>query len=133
MKLLKLRWLSVLVFVMVSVETLPAQTTPPADLDGYVANVLKTFEVPGLSVAVVKDGKTVLAKGYGVRKLGSPTAVDENTLFGDRFQHQSVTAISFSPSTIHQKPSAISSTGNTIRSKRIGATARSRMPFSPSR
>src|SRR6267142_1657712 len=82
MKLLKLRWLSVLVFVMVSVETLPAQTTPPADLDGYVANVLKTFEVPGLSVAVVKDGKTVLAKGYGVRKLGSPTPVDENTLFG---------------------------------------------------
>jgi len=33
-------------------------------------------------VAIVKDGKTVLAKGYGVRKLGNPTPVDENTLFG---------------------------------------------------
>jgi len=36
----------------------------------------------GLSIAIVKDGKTILAKGYGVRKLGAPTSVDENTLFG---------------------------------------------------
>ena len=82
MKLTVLRWLSVLVLVMICVQALPAQTTPPADLDSYVARVQKTFEVPGLSVAIVKDGKTVLAKGYGVRKLGNPTPVDENTLFG---------------------------------------------------
>ena len=61
----------------------PAQTNaPPADLDSYVARVLKTFEVPGISVAIVKDGKVVFAKGYGVRKLGEPATVDENTLFG---------------------------------------------------
>ena len=59
-----------------------AQSAPPADLDTYVARALKTFAVPGLSLAIVKDGKTVVAKGYGVRKLGSPTLVDENTLFG---------------------------------------------------
>jgi CubicO group peptidase (beta-lactamase class C family) len=59
-----------------------AQSTPPSDLDTYVARSLKTFEVPGLSLAIVKDGKTVLAKGYGVRKLGASTPVDENTLFG---------------------------------------------------
>jgi CubicO group peptidase (beta-lactamase class C family) len=59
-----------------------AQSGPPADLDTYVARALQTFEVPGLSVAIVKDGKTVLAKGYGVRKLGASTPVDENTLFG---------------------------------------------------
>jgi CubicO group peptidase (beta-lactamase class C family) len=82
MKRSVLRSLSVLIFVLVCVQVLPAQTTPPADLDTYVANVLKTFEVPGVSVAIVKDGKTVLAKGYGVRKLGTSTPVDENTLFG---------------------------------------------------
>ncbi|HWY21889.1 MAG TPA: serine hydrolase [Candidatus Acidoferrum sp.] len=60
----------------------PAQTGPPSDLDSYVVRVLKTFEVPGLSIAIVKDGKTVLAKGCGVRKLGAATPVDENTLFG---------------------------------------------------
>jgi CubicO group peptidase (beta-lactamase class C family) len=62
--------------------SIQAQTAPPLDLDSYVARVLKTFEVPGLCVAIVKDGKTVLAKGYGVRKQGAPTPVDENTLFG---------------------------------------------------
>lgn len=58
------------------------QSAPPSDLDSYVARSLKTFEVPGLSLAIVKDGKVVLAKGYGVRKLGSTAVVDENTLFG---------------------------------------------------
>jgi CubicO group peptidase (beta-lactamase class C family) len=77
-----MRSFSFLVFVMACVQILPAQTAPPADLDSFVAKALKTFQVPGLSVAIVKDGKTVLAKGYGVRKMGNPTPVDENTLFG---------------------------------------------------
>lgn len=59
-----------------------AQQGPPADLDDYVERSMKTFEVPGMAVAIVKDGKVVLSKGYGVRKLGDPTPVDENTLFG---------------------------------------------------
>jgi CubicO group peptidase (beta-lactamase class C family) len=54
----------------------------PADLDAYVTRAMKTFEVPGLAVAIVKDGKVVFAKGYGVKKLGEPAPVDENTLFG---------------------------------------------------
>ena len=65
---------------MVCFQPAFAQNAPPADLDAYVARVLKTFEVPGLSVAIVKDGKVVLSRGYGVRKLGEPTPVDENTL-----------------------------------------------------
>jgi CubicO group peptidase (beta-lactamase class C family) len=59
-----------------------ASTAPPADLDAYVASSMKTFEVPGMAVAIVRDGKIVVAKGYGVRKLGDPTPVDEFTLFG---------------------------------------------------
>src|SRR6266852_4226087 len=59
-----------------------AHADAPEDLDPYATRVLKEFEVPGLAVAIVKDGKVVLAKGYGVRKLGEATPVDENTLFG---------------------------------------------------
>jgi CubicO group peptidase (beta-lactamase class C family) len=55
---------------------------PPADLDAYVASSMKTFDVPGMAVAIVKDGKILVAKGYGVRKLGEPTPVDEFTKFG---------------------------------------------------
>ncbi len=71
-----------LLFALLCAGTAFAQNAPPADLDAYVARVLKTFDVPGLSVAIVKDGKVVVAKGYGVRKLGEPAPVDENTLFG---------------------------------------------------
>jgi CubicO group peptidase (beta-lactamase class C family) len=57
-------------------------TAPPPDLDAYVASSMKTFEVPGMAVAIVKEGKVVVAKGYGVRRLDDPTPVDEFTLFG---------------------------------------------------
>src|SRR5262245_4354319 len=54
----------------------------PADLDAYISRVLQTFEVPGIGLAIVKDGKVVLAKGYGVRRVGDPAPVDARTLFG---------------------------------------------------
>ena len=61
--------------------TLPSTTAlaqkpaaPPPGFDAYVAQVLKAFTVPGAAVAIVKDGKVVLAKGYGVRRLGEPDA-----------------------------------------------------------
>src|SRR5437763_6168819 len=80
MKLSLRPWLMLSLTLIVCVLPVTAQNAPPADLDAYVARVLKTFEVPGLSVAIVEDGKVVLAKGYGGRKLGEPAPVDENTL-----------------------------------------------------
>lgn len=54
----------------------------PPGFDALVAAAMKTFAVPGMGIAVVKDGRVVLAKGYGVRKLGEPAPVDAQTLFG---------------------------------------------------
>src|SRR5687767_1168279 len=54
----------------------------PQDLDVYVERVMKEFEVPGLALSVVKDGVVVVAKGYGVRRMGEPAPVDARTLFG---------------------------------------------------
>ncbi len=59
-----------------------ASAVLPPDFDAVVARAMKTFEVPGMAVAVVKDGQVVLAKGYGVRKLGEMAPVDARTLFG---------------------------------------------------
>ncbi len=69
---------------MIRVLALLATQQPalPAELDSYVAQVMKAFEVPGLSLAVVKDGKVLLAKGYGVRRMGDPAPVDGKTRFG---------------------------------------------------
>ncbi len=60
---------------------LEAQKAPP-NFDAYVRRVMQTFTVPGMSVAIVKDGKVVLAKGYGVRRMGDPAPVDARTRFG---------------------------------------------------
>ena len=60
-----------------------AQTTrdPLAGFDAYVERAMKDWQVPGLAIAVVKDGKTVLSRGYGTRTLGANEPVDEHTLF----------------------------------------------------
>src|SRR5579862_3471055 len=46
-----------------------------------VERTLREFDVPGIAVAVVKDGKVVLAEGYGVRKLGGTEPVTAQSLF----------------------------------------------------
>ena len=78
--------LSLLMPVRGDAPAAPAKTrgTPgvPPGIDATVARIMKTFEVPGLALAIVKDGRVVLAKGYGVRKLGDPAPVDARTLFG---------------------------------------------------
>lgn len=50
-------------------------------IDTYILRGLKDWEVPGLSIVIVKDGKIVLMKGYGVSDITSKKPVDENTLF----------------------------------------------------
>ncbi len=51
-------------------------------VDELVENTLKSFDVPGIAVAIVKDGKVVLSKGYGVKSILTNEKVDANTLFG---------------------------------------------------
>lgn len=51
-------------------------------LDELIQNSLSTFDVPGISVGIVKDGKLIYAKGFGVRSLKNKQPMDENTLVG---------------------------------------------------
>jgi CubicO group peptidase (beta-lactamase class C family) len=51
-------------------------------LDAFVQSIQKEFEVPGIALAIVKDGKVVVAKGFGIRKMGEDSRVDDQTLFG---------------------------------------------------
>jgi CubicO group peptidase (beta-lactamase class C family) len=71
-----------IIFVALTLVSFVRAQSPPPDLDAYVVSSMKTFDVPGMAVAIVKDGKIIVAKGYGVRKLGDLTPVDEFTLFG---------------------------------------------------
>ncbi|HET8970176.1 MAG TPA: serine hydrolase [Candidatus Nanopelagicales bacterium] len=73
--------------VPAAVPAAPAPVTP-ADvaaavdqLDGLAKDLMAKSGVPGLAVAVVYKGKQVYAKGFGVRKKGSPGKVDPDTVF----------------------------------------------------
>ncbi|CAN5420728.1 serine hydrolase [soil metagenome] len=50
-------------------------------LDMYITRALTNWRIPGVAVCIVKDGKIVLMKGYGIKELGLPNKVDINTLF----------------------------------------------------
>jgi len=50
-------------------------------LDNYVNRALAQWQIPGVSVCIVKNGKVVWMKGYGVKETGTTDKVDENTLF----------------------------------------------------
>src|SRR5579871_1473689 len=50
-------------------------------LDSYILRGMKDWQIPGLAVVIVKDGKVVKLKGYGVKSVNGGEAVDENTLF----------------------------------------------------
>jgi len=61
-------------------------------MDEYLVRYLEEFEqdfedglnsrgIPGAAVAIVKDGRVVYQKGFGIKKRGEPGKVDENTVF----------------------------------------------------
>jgi CubicO group peptidase (beta-lactamase class C family) len=50
-------------------------------LDTYIRNGMNQWNIPGLAIVIVKDGKVVVMKGYGVRDVKTNEPVDENTLF----------------------------------------------------
>lgn len=81
-------------FIAVSFLTfgnISAQITEK-EVDVLVENTLKTFNVPGIAVGIVKDGKLVLAKGYGVANIKTGKKVDANTLFGIASNSKAFTA-----------------------------------------
>ncbi|OKY25187.1 serine hydrolase [Thalassotalea sp. PP2-459] len=50
-------------------------------IDRLVEETLSTFKVPGAAVGVIKNGKILLNKGYGVQDINQPDLVDQHTLF----------------------------------------------------
>ena len=58
-----------------------AQSGSLAGLDAYITKAMADWQVPGLSIAVVRNDSVILERGYGVREFGKPGAVDQHTLF----------------------------------------------------
>lgn len=58
------------------------QALTGTQIDSLVEETMKTFNVPGMAVAVLKDGKIYHKNTYGIQSIKTKKAVNENTLFG---------------------------------------------------
>ena len=70
----------ILPLLLISV-TLFAQQVDLEKLDAYFEKTAKDWEIPGMSVGIVKDGQIVFSKGYGVLEVNKPEKPDGNTLY----------------------------------------------------
>src|SRR5215217_5814385 len=71
-----------LVTLLFTATTLTAQVLTSKQIDSVAEKTLTTFNVPGIAVSVIKDGKVIHLKGYGVSSIKTNKKVDEHTLFG---------------------------------------------------
>ena len=83
--------IAILEFLPLSIRTVKSaqdstgQTQPrevPAGLEEYIQSAMRDWGVPGLAIAVVKDGSVVLARGFGVRNMETGAPVSAETVFG---------------------------------------------------
>ncbi len=78
----KLQKLAVLLVIVAACSIAQAQVLSNEAIDSLVERSMKAFDVPGISVGVIKDGKVIYAKGHGLRSLNTKQPMDENTLVG---------------------------------------------------
>ncbi len=72
----------IILFLLLFPGLVKSQPITSGAIDSLVEKVLISFNVPGIAVGVVKDGKIIHAKGYGVRSLNTKQPTTPNTLFG---------------------------------------------------
>lgn len=84
---MQFQMLIALFIILVSVGSAPGQTTEPPKtldlqaIDAYIASYVKEKGLVGLSVAIMRNGETVFAKGYGMRQLEKSLPMEANTSF----------------------------------------------------
>src|ERR1700733_1141506 len=71
--------LSLLTNIVTAQDSIPSFVKDSLDI--YTNRALKEWQLPGAAVCIVKDGKVILMKGYGIKEINGSDRVDENTLF----------------------------------------------------
>src|SRR6266571_8691537 len=104
----RMRWSALLFFALQPTPALAGQAGPPAapasrsaisgdralrGLDDFVARVMKEWQVPGLALGVIQDGKPVLLKGYGYRDVEKRLPVTPRTLMAIGSNTKSFTVV----------------------------------------
>ncbi|HET7035955.1 MAG TPA: serine hydrolase domain-containing protein [Thermomicrobiaceae bacterium] len=69
------------------------EATWAPEVRAFTREMVAAHAVPGLALAAARDGREVLAEGFGVRELGRPEAVTPDTVFGVASVTKSFTAL----------------------------------------
>lgn len=81
------------ILFLLSLSTMAhSQGLPEKDLDNLVEKTMKSFNVPGIALGIIKDGKAIHLKGYGERSINSKKPVDNQTAFAIASNSKAFTA-----------------------------------------
>ena len=80
---MKAKLWALIITLLAGVCVASAQTgaAPLDSLDLFISKTMQEWQVPGLAISIVQDGKVIFAKGYGVQDLDTKEAVSTKTLF----------------------------------------------------
>lgn len=82
-------------FLLVCSLALRAQNPSTAiqSFDTYAEKAMQSWQMPGMAVAIVKDGQTIFKKAYGTRQLGTANLVNTQTQFSCASTTKAMTAV----------------------------------------
>jgi CubicO group peptidase (beta-lactamase class C family) len=87
----------ILLLALLALSGIVSAAPPDVDsLDEYFSEAREDWKVPGMAVAIIKNGQILLAKGYGVKEMGKPDPVDADTLFAIASNSKAFTAAAIS-------------------------------------
>ena len=90
---MKIKIIFILVICSVVFGKLNAQNIQLDSLDLRIHQITKDFEIPGLSIGIVRNDSLIFSKGYGNLEIHKERKVDENTIFGIGSISKSFTAL----------------------------------------
>ena len=73
----RIRWFFLLL-VMMNFESFAKSSTLD---ENKIQHIMQQLQIPGAAIGIVKDGKVIAAKGFGVKKLGQPAPIDSDSIF----------------------------------------------------
>jgi len=67
-------------------DSIPLKTNVPeqqliSDLESFVPELMERAEVPGLSIAIIRDAEIIWHGAYGVKKIGTGESINDSTIF----------------------------------------------------
>lgn len=86
--------LLITLFFLIPVQIFAQIKLMGKNIDDYITESMVRWKIPGMSVAVIENGKVTYLKGYGVKELGKQEKVDENTLFAVASNSKAFTGLS---------------------------------------